>query len=965
DGSGEPNATQTDTFEWTVNNRAPTATDNSAGVTEDGPTSATGNVISDDDGSGTDSDPEDPTSQLEVSAVGGNAGDVGSGVTGSHGTVTIGSDGSYTYNLDNGSTAVQELAEGETLTDTFSYEVSDQEGGTDTASLTVTITGANDQPSVDTAIADQSSDDGETITPVDVSGNFSDVDASDALTFSATGLPPGLSIDPNTGEISGTIDDSASQNGPYNVTITVDDGSGEPNATQTDTFEWTVSNLEPTALDDTDTTDEDSAIGRNAGSGVLPNDDDTAPDGDALEVDQVAGGANVGNPVSGSKGGQFTINANGSYDFDPAGDFEDLAVGESEQTQVEYRVTDNEGGTDTATLTVTVNGVNDAPTGSPSDRNAVDGESINAPVGSAFADVDVSDTLTFAAADLPGGLSIDANTGVVTGTIDRDASQGGAASDGVYTVTVTVTDSQGTSIDRDFTWAVTNPAPVAADDTDTVQQGDNLNRGPGDGVLDNDADGNPDTDPLTVTTVDNGTIIDLAGAPVAGDNGGVFTIDPDGGYTFATNGDFTDVGLGESRDTTVTYAISDGEGGTDTATLTVTVTGDNEAPTARNIPDDQTPFGADYSNDVSGAFDDIDQNDELTYSIEGLPEGLEIDPDTGEIFGVPVESGLYDVTVTVTDLTGATVSEPFDLLVTPPAPPPGEPDVPGGGNGDPGLTDGGLLDPGGDGGFGGVTIELGLPPLLRGDGLFPGVESGLGGDGAPDAGLRYQATESDGSPLPEGLTVDPDTGEIKGRLPEGTERAELRVIGVDDKGNTRTREVVVGPDASIIARGEGADTEGGYHRMDVSVDTDGRVTVNAGAESNNDMIADPIRVDGGTLTVGLVDNQAAAVARYTGRLTSGEPLPDGIAVDPDTGRVRGTIPAGRDGLSIQIIAEHYDGSSRTLQVDLDLAGRQTAEAIGGGWASFGEQLRDALASEGDAGESAYGDRLMAALTEPR
>ena len=61
----------------------------------------------------------------------------------------------------------------------------------------------------------------------------------DGLTFSATGLPDGLSIDAS-GNITGTIDSSASQDGPFTVVITADDGNG---GSVTDTFTWTVTNL--------------------------------------------------------------------------------------------------------------------------------------------------------------------------------------------------------------------------------------------------------------------------------------------------------------------------------------------------------------------------------------------------------------------------------------------------------------------------------------------------------------------------------------------------------------------------------------------------------------------------------------------------------------------------------------------------------------------------------------------------
>src|SRR4029077_16553187 len=64
-----------------------------------------------------------------------------------------------------------------------------------------------------------------------------DADATDAdgdtLTYSATGLPGGMSIAPATRITRGTL---TAPTGPNNVTITVSDGSG----TATDTFTWTV-----------------------------------------------------------------------------------------------------------------------------------------------------------------------------------------------------------------------------------------------------------------------------------------------------------------------------------------------------------------------------------------------------------------------------------------------------------------------------------------------------------------------------------------------------------------------------------------------------------------------------------------------------------------------------------------------------------------------------------------------------
>ena len=81
----------------------------------------------------------------------GNAANVGVDLTGQHGTVHLNANGTYTYQVNNADPAVQALSVGQTITDTFTYAISDGHGGTASASLTITIFGANDAP---TAVAD-------------------------------------------------------------------------------------------------------------------------------------------------------------------------------------------------------------------------------------------------------------------------------------------------------------------------------------------------------------------------------------------------------------------------------------------------------------------------------------------------------------------------------------------------------------------------------------------------------------------------------------------------------------------------------------------------------------------------------------------------------------------------------------------------------------------------------------------
>ena len=110
-----------------------------------------------------------------------------------------------------------------------------------TATTTVPYTLTNPAPVVTATIPNQEGTDGFSVS-FNVGGNFNDPDGDD-LAFSAMGLPTGLTIDPVTGEISGTLDGNASNGGPngdgiYIVTITADDGEG---GTVTTTFTFDAS----------------------------------------------------------------------------------------------------------------------------------------------------------------------------------------------------------------------------------------------------------------------------------------------------------------------------------------------------------------------------------------------------------------------------------------------------------------------------------------------------------------------------------------------------------------------------------------------------------------------------------------------------------------------------------------------------------------------------------------------------
>ncbi|TXC65685.1 hypothetical protein FSC37_05355 [Piscinibacter aquaticus] len=113
-------------------------------------TAATGVLANDSDADAGDS----------VSAVsfGATSGTVGSALAGTYGTLTLNSDGSYTYVANR--PAAEALVGGQVVTESFAYTVRDASGATATTTLTFTVTGTNDMPTITGPLAGAVQEDG-------------------------------------------------------------------------------------------------------------------------------------------------------------------------------------------------------------------------------------------------------------------------------------------------------------------------------------------------------------------------------------------------------------------------------------------------------------------------------------------------------------------------------------------------------------------------------------------------------------------------------------------------------------------------------------------------------------------------------------------------------------------------------------------------------------------------------------
>lgn len=248
----------------------------------------------------------------------------------------------------------------------FSYEVDDGTNPPVQGHTDIEVVPQNDDPQ-GTTLPDRTNLDAEVIS-LDVSGNFSDVDG-DTLTYSANGLPTGLRIDPASGVISGTIDNSASQSGPFNVTVTATDPDGESAVVP---FTWTVNNPGPDFVGETSGLDDDTYTfsapeGTTAGTAI-----GTAgavdPDNDTLTYSLDGVTDTGGNPVT----GLFSINSS-TGEISVSKDIDDAELG---NYTLNVSTDDGEGGTDTATINVNLTNVNDAPEANDNDYSVNAGRSV-------------------------------------------------------------------------------------------------------------------------------------------------------------------------------------------------------------------------------------------------------------------------------------------------------------------------------------------------------------------------------------------------------------------------------------------------------------------------------------------------------------------------------------------------------------------------------------------------------------
>ncbi|MHC5761440.1 VCBS domain-containing protein, partial [Nostoc sp.] len=353
------------------------------------------------------------------------------------------------------------------------------------------------------------------------------------------------------------------------------------------------------------TTNENTALSGN----VLAN--DTDPDtGDILTVSAVNGiSANVGTQITLTSGALLTLNGNGSFNYNPNGQFESLAVGATATDSFDYTISDGNGGTDTATVNVTINGVNDAATITGTATASVTEDTtipnLTAIDSLTVTDVDAGEslfntTVTSAIGNL-GSLSI-TSAGAYSYSVANSAVQFlGAGQTKAETFTVKSVDGTATQDIVVTINGVNDAATIAGTATASVTE-------------DATTPNLTATGSLTVTDVDAGQNIFNTTVTSATGNLGSLSITNAGAYSYSVaNSAVQFLGAGQTKVETFTVKSVDG---TASKNITVTINGVNDAPTGSptatlsNTPED-TAITITAANLLAG-FTDVDTSNTLS-----------------------------------------------------------------------------------------------------------------------------------------------------------------------------------------------------------------------------------------------------------------------------------------------------------------------------------------------------------------
>ncbi|MGS1106654.1 retention module-containing protein [Achromobacter anxifer] len=388
-----------------------------------------------------------------------------------------------------------------------------------------------------------------------------------------------------------------------------------------------VANTPPQARDDAAGGLQDALVRGN----LLTNDSD--PDGDPLALVSVNGRpmGSGGLTVPGSNGGVFTIAPDGSYVFDPRGEYKSLGEGQTATSTVSYTITDPSGATSTATLTVTITGTNDLPVAPNYQHTTPEDQPVSGKVTGTDPD---GDTLTYTVDKQPehGKLEFNPATGEYTYTPNENYN-------GPDQFTVIVDDGHGGKTTSVIEIGVTpvNDAPLVPNYEHTTPEEQPVSGK----VVGTDVDG----DNLTYTVEkqpENGTLVFN---PTTGE------------YTYTPNENYN----GPDQFTVI---VDDGHGGKATSIINIGVTPVLDVPTitVSDAGDVNEGSSATFNISLQNTVD-LDKDTTVTLKLDGQIETADHGAPTVTIGGQTVQvtanaDGTYSFTLPAGTTGGIVVTVP-------------------------------------------------------------------------------------------------------------------------------------------------------------------------------------------------------------------------------------------------------------------------------------------------------------------
>jgi gliding motility-associated-like protein len=644
DNGGATSNAATITVTINAANDAPVAVNDVVTTNEDTP--VTKDIVSND----TDADGNATIAKSTVDLDPATAGiQTSASVSGGGGTISVNASGviSYTPTVNFYGTA------------TASYTVNDNAGATSNiGTITITVNPLNDAPIANNDLTN--ADENESVTlnvvanDIDIDGTVNpatvDLNVSQAgIQNSGAGTGGTFAVNA-TGEV--TYTPSLNFNGTAMIQYRVNDNTGATSNAATFSILVNSVNSLPVAVNDAITINEDAI----ATLSLVGNDSD--PDGtiNAATVDLNTSLAGIQNSYTLAAHGVFSVSGSGVLTFDPDDNFNGAA-------SIAYTVNDNVGATSNqATITITVNSVNDPPVANNDAATASDGVAVQ--INVVANDTDIDGTVNVATVDLDVAVSGIQTTKPVSGQGTWTVNTSGIVTftsvsnfNNTATLQYRVNDNSGATSNSgtiSVTVSAVNDPPVANNDAGNSTEDNVLNIN----VIANDTD--PDGS-INGSTIDlnplspgiQNTITNSTGTFTASTASPGIVI-----YTPASN--FTGAA-------TATYTVNDNGGLTsNSATITIAVSAANDAPVAVNdavTTTEDTPVKFDVTandTDTDGTIDKATVDLNITaagiQNSNTVTAGTFTASATGEVTFTPTENyqGTAVVSYRVNDDAGAT-----------------------------------------------------------------------------------------------------------------------------------------------------------------------------------------------------------------------------------------------------------------------------------------------------------------------